>query len=270
MSAVTRREEQSPAGWREIRHYAYVERPFDDVWGLLARSPALAFGAEPQDAGAGEALLHVRRGGMEVSREVRLHFGGLVCNKDRARLSLRWEDAQHPRLFPVLTAVLEAAPLKAGRYQITQVGVVGRYRPPFGPIGAVADRMAGEAVAVDSVTRFVQELAHRLETLIPEPEVPPETDDGPLPSNGTPTRRAFLPVDRLEDRPGGAAGVGRYLETAPGVTRAEVHPRAKLITVEFDPALCDPLELLEQLEDDREFFRDGLEADLVPAPGSDV
>jgi hypothetical protein len=202
-------------------------------------------------------------------RDVRLRFSGLVCDARRARLSLRWEDAHHPRLFPVLEAVLELAPLKNGRQDITQIGIAGRYHPPFGAIGGLADRFAGEAVAEDSVACFVDELARRVEALIAEPPAPPEDPDQRPPLEPG-LRRVFMPVDRLDQSPGGAAGVGRYLDATPGVVRAEVNPQAGLVTVEFDPELCNPVNLLEDLEDDREWIRDGLDSDPAPAPGSDV
>ena len=255
------------AGWREIRHYAYIERPFGEVWTLVAGAPARVLGDEDPAGGAPEAALHAKRAGVEISRDVRLRFGGLVCDEHRARLSLRWEDAHHPRLFPVLVAVLELAPLRSGRYDITQIGVVGRYRPPFGAVGALADRLAGEAVAAESVHRFVVEVARRLEEMIPEPPAGPDVTPEPLDPG---LRRVLIPVDGLEDRPGGAASVGRYLETAPGVVRAEVHALAGLAAVDFDPGLCDPVKLLENLEDDREWFRDGLEASEGPVEAADV
>lgn len=263
-------DEEPVAGWRQICHYAYIERPFDEVWTLLARSPAEVLGAETETPGVPEASLHARRAGMEMSRDVRLRFGGLVCDEHRARLSLRWEDAHHPGLFPVLEAVVELAPLKGGRQQITQIGVVGHYRPPFGVIGAVADRLAGEAVAAESVSRFVEELARRLEGLIAEPAAAGKDPRLIQPPVGPGLRRVFIPVDRLDDRPGGAACVGRYLESAPGVVRAEVHPLAGMAAIEFDPELCNPMKLLEDLEDDREWFREGLDAGQGLAAGSDV
>jgi hypothetical protein len=203
-------------------------------------------------------------------RDVRLRFGGLVCENHRARLSLRWEDAHHPRLFPVLEAVLELAPLQNGRQRITQIGIAGRYRPPFGAIGGLADRLAGVAVAEDSVAHFVDDLARRVEALIAEPPAPAEDWDLSGPPLDPGLRRVFMPVDRLDECPGGAVAVGRYLDATPGVVRAEVNPQAGLVTVEFDPELCNPVNLLEDLEDDREWFRDGLGSDPPPAPGSDV
>lgn len=263
-------EDRRADGWRKIRHYAYVERPFDDVWGLLARSPGQVLGRASEASYARVASLHVKRAGVEMSRDVRLRFGGLVCDEHRARLSLRWEDAHRPRLFPVLEAVLELAPLKSGRYQITQIGIVGRYRPPFGAMGGLADRLAGEAVAEETVARFLEDISCRIEDLITEPTVPeddPSLSGSPLDSR---LRRAFVPVDGLDECPGGAAGVGRYLDAAPGVVRAEVHPLVGMANIEFDPELCNPVKLLEDLEDDREWLRDEPDPDQAPAPGSDV
>jgi hypothetical protein len=270
MPAGVPREDHRAGGWREIRHYAYVERPFDDVWALLARSAAEVLSGGSEASGTPETSLHVKRAGVEMSRAVRLRFGGLVCDERRARLSLRWEDAHHPRLFPVLEAVLELAPLKSGRCQITQIGVVGRYRPPFGTMGGLADSLAGETVAAESVARFVEDLARRVEALIAEPPAPGEDLNLTGPPVDSRLRRVFMPVDRLDDRPGGAACVGRYLETAPGVVRAEVHPLVGMATIEFDPELCSPVKLLQDLEDDREWFRDGPEPDQARTPGSDV
>lgn len=267
MPSAASREERPADGWREIRHYAYVERPFDDVWALLARSPGQLLGRASEASYIRMASLHVRRAGVEMVRDVRVRFGGVVCEEKRARLSLRWEDAHHPRLFPVLEAVLELAPLKNGRQDITQIGIAGRYHPPFGAIGGLADRLAGEAVAEDSVARFVNDLARRVEALIAEPPAPTEDRRPPLDPG---LRRVFMPVDRLDQCPGGAAGVGRYLDATPGVVRADVNPQAGLVTVEFDPELCNPVNLLEDLEDDREWIREGLGSDPAPAPGSDV
>lgn len=263
-------EDRGAGGWREIRHYAYVERPFDETWALLARSPVEVLAGDREAPGAPEASLHVKRAGMEMSRDVRLRFSGLVCDEHRARLSLRWEDAHHPRLFPVLEAVLELAPLKSGRLQVTQIGLVGRYRPPFGNLGGLADRLAGVDVAAESVAHFVEEVARRLADLIPEPPLPDADRDFIRPLEGPGRRRVFMPLDGLDDQPGGAACVGRYLEAAPGVLRAEVHPLAGLATIEYDPELCNPTKLLEDLESDRAWFDDHAEVEEGPIPGSDV
>jgi hypothetical protein len=154
-------------GWREIRRYAYVERPYEQAWALLAGAPRLVLGGEAApEAGVGQVELHVRRAGLELKRPVRVYLAGVVCTETRAELALRWEDAGHPGLFPVLEARLELTPVAFGLAPATHVGLVGRYRPPFGAFGGVADRLFGADVVDDSVGTFVEDLARRLETML--------------------------------------------------------------------------------------------------------
>jgi hypothetical protein len=151
--------------WREVRHYAYVDRPFAEVCRMLAREPERVLGHSGDAGAVREQLigLHILRGGVDLSREVRVVLGNLVLDEDAARLVLRWEDAERPNLFPVLEAALELTPVPAGRRPTTQVGLVGRYRPPFGRLGAVADTLAGHGLVLESVERFLDEITLRIE-----------------------------------------------------------------------------------------------------------
>ena len=124
---------RSTRGWRVIHRYAYVERPYEDVWFWLA-GHLRTIGA-PLPGGGRSVQLRVRPGGVELSRPVRLRLAGLVCGEGRARVGLGWVDAAHPHLFPELDGVLELASVPNEARPFTQVGVVARYRPPFGPLG---------------------------------------------------------------------------------------------------------------------------------------
>jgi hypothetical protein len=241
--------------WREIRHYAYVDRPYEDVWPVLARAPRQVLsGDATAPAGPEPPELHVRRAGITLARTVRLRFGGIVVDEDRARLGLRWEDARRPKIFPVLEAVLDLAPVVAGRREITQIGLVGRYLPPFGAVGGVGDRLAGEEVAAQSVAAFLDELARRLQGMVdpgsPGPEVAPENPD--LSDSESPElHHVLLPLERLDDRPGGAAAVYGYLAALPGVVHAQVDPFSAMAEIEYDPELCSPGRIMMDLEEDR-------------------
>jgi hypothetical protein len=57
--------------------------------------------------------------------------------------------------FPVLDANLELTAENAG----TMLMVVGSYRPPFGVLGAVVDRLVLHGVATSTLRRFVAQLA---------------------------------------------------------------------------------------------------------------
>ena len=166
-------------GWREIHHYAYVQRPFGELWPLLATRPNNVLGdgrAVPRGRGTSE--LHVHLGGVEVARNVAMQFGELIWDDDRAGLSLHCRAARHPGVFPLLEARFELAPLPSARRHLTQVGLVGRYRPPLGVLGHLADRLGGSGIAVESIRRFVDDVARRLETVF-RPQRPLSDEDEP-------------------------------------------------------------------------------------------
>lgn len=240
-------------GWRTIRHYAYVPRPYEAVWAKLAEAPreVLSTGDDLSAAGLPLAELRVHRAGLAVSRVVKVKFGGLVVEEEMARMGLRWNDGRHPQFFPVLEGILSLAPIRAGRRHMTQVGLVGRYRPPFGAVGAVGDRMAGEDVAVESVAGFVDTIARRLEALVDaEPLGPELAEDASDEADDAHRRRILVPLDGLADRRGGALGVDRQLAGTPGVLRALVDPVVGMAEIEYDPDLCSLSRILAELEVD--------------------
>jgi hypothetical protein len=238
------------AGWRTVRHYAYVERPYDALWAKLVEVPRQVLGDGGPDGGAAVSELRIHRAGIDLSRTVKIKFGGLVVEDEMARMGICWEDGRHRQLFPVLEGILSLNPVPSGRRPATQVGLVGRYRPPFGALGEVGDRMAGEEVADDAVAGFVHDVVHRLEALVPAEEVDPVTAEpqGEIDTAGH--RRIHVQLDGLGSRPGGAAGISRRLAGTPGVVRAEVDPFVALAEVEYDPDRCSLSRILAGLEVD--------------------
>jgi hypothetical protein len=162
--------------WREVRHYARVDRPFGEVCRMLATDPERVVGHPGRDPDGHERLagLRLRRAGVDLNRDVRVILGRLILDTDAARLPLRWEDARRPGLFPVLEASLELVPLaNHGLRPLTRIGVVARYRPPLGRLGTMADDVAGNRIVLDSVTGFLDEVAGRIEEEIaPEQKTP--------------------------------------------------------------------------------------------------
>jgi hypothetical protein len=60
----------------------------------------------------------------------------------------------------------------------TRIALTGRYVPPFGRLGILVDRLAGRRLVVQSVQRFLAQLADRLERdLPPEPVHRPPRGD---------------------------------------------------------------------------------------------
>jgi hypothetical protein len=243
-------EDRRRTGWREIRHYAHVDRDFGQVRSYLAATPdrLLSEHRPAHDDGGLRTGLHVQRAGLDLSRDVRVVLGDLELSTRSIRVPLRWEDARRPGLFPVLDATLEIVPVTAGHYRATQIGFVGRYQPPLGRLGAVADSVAGHRLVLESVEGFVESLATRLEHELAE--IPPARPDGERHGEAVPNRlrRAFLPVEDVDHRSGGAAGVKRRLEEEPGVVAVQVDPARELAVVEYDATICGLSRLLALLE----------------------
>src|SRR5437762_14169346 len=99
---------RSIRGWREIHRYAYVQRPYEDVFYWLA-GYLRTIGAPLPDGGR-SVQLRVRPGGVELNRPVRLRLARPACGEGRARVGLGWVDAAHPHRLPQLAGALQLAP----------------------------------------------------------------------------------------------------------------------------------------------------------------
>jgi copper chaperone CopZ len=229
-------------GWRRIERFAYVDRPYEDVWGWLAGH--LSTIGAPLPGGGHTVELRIRPGGVELSRPIRLRVGGLVAGEDRARAALDWADASRPHLFPQLEATLEVVPVPNDCRAFTQLGVLARYRPPFGALGALGDRLFGGEVTDAALTTFLDEIAA---AVAKHTSAPPPAEAQP-PDESTGLRRILLTVDGLAVRPGGAVESHRVLAAVPGVVKVDVDPVAGLAAVDHDPATCSPAELTAALE----------------------
>ncbi len=246
-------QESHDRTWREVRQYAYVDRPCAEVCRLMAGEPERVLG-HPGDRGAvreQRAGLHVRRAGVDLSREVRIVRGDLILDEDAARLPLRWEDAERPNLFPVLEATLELVPVPAGRRSATQVGLTGRYRPPFGRLGAVADTLAGHKVVLESVDRFLDEITGRIEAEV-EPRALASEAPGSQVSGLSSQRRVFLHVEGLERFPSGALPLRERLSAEPGVRKAMVDAVAGMAVIDYNATVCSLGRLLAAIDEENE------------------
>lgn len=236
-------------GWRTIERYVYVERPYEGTWTWLASHLSTLGEGLP---GGGRAVeLRIRPVGTEIARPVRLHVAGLVCGEDRARAALKWTDATHPHLFPQLEGTLEIAPVPYDGYPFTQIGILARYRPPLGPLGAIGDRLVGAEITDAALTAWLDELAHAIDDHVAAPSLAsqPVPPPGPLAADPA-VRRVLLPVDGLAVRPGGAAGACAALEGWPGVVHVSLNPFSGLVAVDHDPDVCPSDQLVDVLDDD--------------------
>ena len=236
-------------GCRHIERYAYVERAYEDVWSWLAGH--LSTLGDPLPGGGRSVELRIRPGGVDVSRPVRIHVGGLVCGDERARAALGWADAAHPHAFPQLEAVLEIVPVAHDGAPFTQLGVLALYRPPLGPLGAIGDWLVGAEVVDASLTTFLDELAEGVANHVVPPSLtaqPDEIGSGQLEENPD-VRRFLLTVDGMAVRRGGAAGVCEVLAAMPGVVHVSLDPWSGLVAVDHDPARCGAEQMLAALDE---------------------
>jgi hypothetical protein len=150
---------------RELRCYDYVNHPYAAVRDVLRADPMGIFrGATTRAAERANELwaeLHVSVAGVNLGADVDIRVLEVQEETPRLgspilKLTLEWQAAKNPGLFPEMKAVLSVYALSRSE---TQLDFEGRYRVPFGPLGGAVDALVGYRVAEASVLRFVQEVA---------------------------------------------------------------------------------------------------------------
>lgn len=132
---------------------------------LLHRSMDLLRAATGSEAGSpaadGSCVVELRStvAGVEMAKKVRVATGVAHRVGNRVILPLTWHADGGPQAFPAFEGSLELEDLDEHTAQLT---LVGSYRAPLGPIGAVADavllRTVGQATADALVGRLADEL----------------------------------------------------------------------------------------------------------------
>jgi len=145
-----------------MEQMSLVPRGFESVRSYVSVRPDVLLGEDPPG-------LHVRRAGLDISRDVRMTHGDVETERRLLQLELRWADARRPTWFPIFEGILTMTPAWAEGRPTTRIALAGRYLPPFGRLGDAVDRLVGRRFVVQSVQRFLEQLAERLER-----ELPPE------------------------------------------------------------------------------------------------
>lgn len=153
---------------RNLYYYEYVKQPAAAVIKALTTNAKALFDSATSSAVAetsGLATdLHVELGGLDIGKEVRIDLGPPEIAGDRARIPIRWKAAEQKALFPSMDAELEVEPLSHA-IPMTQLSIVGRYRPPLGVLGAMGDALVGHRLAELAVRNFLTDLSRRLQAL---------------------------------------------------------------------------------------------------------
>ena len=149
-----------------IRCYDYVNHPYERVRDALKQNALVVFQSATKTA-ASRA--------QSVAAELRVDFAGIGVKTDiniavkrieekaagsasllTTKLTLEWEAAKMPRLFPLMKGELSVYPLTATE---TQLDFSGVYKPPFGTVGKTMNAIVGHRIAEVSVHRFVSDVA---------------------------------------------------------------------------------------------------------------
>ena len=142
-----------------VRSFIEIPAPFAAVQEALLRDPdAWLPGLAGRAGRSGESrLADVGFGhAVRLDRQVLVEVGVAIRGDGRALIPLRWRSESREALFPELEGEVEIAPVGP---DLTQLSMTGRYAPPFGLLGRVADRALLHRVAEATVKDFVDNVA---------------------------------------------------------------------------------------------------------------
>jgi hypothetical protein len=151
---------------RKIRCYDYVNHPYERVRDALKQDALIVFQAATKTAASRAhsvaAELRVDFAGIGVKTDIKIGVknvdekAGSSASMPTTKVTLEWEAAKMPRLFPLMKGELFVYPLTATE---TQLDFSGVYRPPFGTVGKTMNAIVGHRIAEVSVHRFVTDVA---------------------------------------------------------------------------------------------------------------
>jgi len=151
---------------RKIRCYDYVNHPYEQVCDALKRNAVMLFQSATKTAASRAqsvaAELRVDFAGIGVKTDIKIDVKRIdekpagPASMPITKLTLEWEAARLPRLFPLMKGELFVYPLTATE---TQLDFSGVYKPPFGSVGKTMNAILGHRIAEVSVHRFVSDVA---------------------------------------------------------------------------------------------------------------
>lgn len=158
---------------RKIRCYDYVNHPYDRVCDVLKQNALIVFQSATKTAASRAksvaAELRVDFAGIGVKTDIKIDVKSVdekltgSASTPTTKLTLEWEAAKMPRLFPLMKGELFVYPLTATE---TQLDFSGVYKPPFGTVGKTMNAIVGHRIAEVSVHRFVSDVAGYLRQVL--------------------------------------------------------------------------------------------------------
>ncbi len=147
-----------------IQDFVQVKAPYAAVRGRLGEPHPrwLADGATAAYAEGERLFLTISAAGgqLTVRKRVHIDLGAATSRGDGAVVPLSWWATGAECLFPTLDADLEIMPMGPDQVMLT---LMGRYEPPLGSVGRVANRLVLHRVAEACVRSFLRRTAANLE-----------------------------------------------------------------------------------------------------------
>jgi maltose/moltooligosaccharide transporter len=144
---------------RELHLESTIDGPLGPVVSALRAGPQEWLPDFREESGQPTTELRVDEAGQRVVRRVRLSLGTVQPSDRAVTVSVRWEAAQSPQLYPRLDGVLRIEEQDGH----CLVRFDARYLPPAGRLGAAVDRVLMGRVARASVGDFFDRLTARLD-----------------------------------------------------------------------------------------------------------
>jgi hypothetical protein len=111
--------------------------------------------------------------GASVHQKVLIQLGAPQLIEGVLLIPVRWHAIGRERLFPAFEGELEVSSQKPPG---TRLRLIGSYTVPLGPVGQVGEGIGGHRIATQSVTRYVEDVARRVEREIDRIVSVPERD----------------------------------------------------------------------------------------------
>lgn len=150
-----------------------MNHPYDRVCNALKQNALIVFQSATKTAASRAqsvaAELRVDFAVIGVKTDIKIvvksvdERAGRSASTPTTKLTLEWEAAKIPRLFPLMKGELFVYPLTATE---TQLDFSGVYKAPFGSIGKTMNAIVGHRIAEASVHRFVSDVAGYLRQAI--------------------------------------------------------------------------------------------------------
>jgi len=145
---------------RSVYQLDVVDRPFGEVADLLHSRPNELIDPEDlvelRDRNRAVVELDAHLSPFCISCQALVEFGPFTQIDGQmsvATLRVRWEALEHRSWFPTWSGEFEAVPRAD---HTTQLGFVGTYQPPMGPVGGLADAVILHRVADGALRTFFE------------------------------------------------------------------------------------------------------------------